>query len=186
MKLNTLIVGDTEYTLSKAYRDGALAMRQRIPFTGNPFKDPDCQSYSDWDEGHTNESAGEHIRFGIDVITAPATGECFKLDPYAPYDEYGVKYDWYQAKLAEIQQSKGEVMTPEKLWNLLWERDGIRAMNHWLEPHVKQDGGMVVVIPYKGGPEYYFTEDSVTSMLAFDDRIEVTDAQGFRCTFTFQ
>ena len=80
-KLNTVIIGDTQYVLNKAYRSGALAMRAGHSYsTANPYGD-NSQSHLDWNEGHCNESAGYHDAFGIDVITASPGGNCFREKP---------------------------------------------------------------------------------------------------------
>jgi hypothetical protein len=100
MKLNELVAGDSVYTMTKAYRDGAQAMRDSVPFTCNPYRNRDSQQYYDWDDGHTNEAAGEHVRFGTDMLGAPLNGRRFEEDPAVPRDQYSsVSNDWYQAQL---------------------------------------------------------------------------------------
>lgn len=77
MKSDTLICGDEMYHIDTAYKAGARAMRQGIPWNvGNPYRDG-TQQYDQWSYGHVNESAGEHIRFGVDVIEVAVTGQCF-------------------------------------------------------------------------------------------------------------
>lgn len=99
MKTNTLICGDTMYHLDAAYRAGAIAMRQRIPYSvANPHR-ADTQQHDQFDYGHVNESAGEHVRFGVDVIKAQQNGRCFEEDSSVPRDEYGVDSDWYNNQL---------------------------------------------------------------------------------------
>ena len=99
-RLNTLICGDTEYTMTKAYRDGAMAMRREIPHFANPHRDG-TQSAFDWDNGHTNEAAGEHVRFATDVISARQNGAVFEEDPSVPRLKYGdVDEAWYRGALA--------------------------------------------------------------------------------------
>jgi hypothetical protein len=80
MKLNKLIVGDTEYILSKAYREGADAYRKGISYHDTPYHNANVQAFYDWDYGHTNESAKLHLVDGIDVILAPQNGTTFKID----------------------------------------------------------------------------------------------------------
>lgn len=100
-RLNTLICGDTEYTLTQAYRDGAMAMRRQTPHFANPFRDG-TQSAEDWDQGHTNEAAGEHVRFGTDVISARPRGAVFADDTDIPRLPCGdVDETWYRTALAE-------------------------------------------------------------------------------------
>ena len=103
-RLNTLICGDTEYTLTKAYRDGAMAMRRQTSHFANPFRDG-TQSAFDWDSGHTNEAAGEHVRFGMDVISARLRGAIFADDPSIPRLPCGnVDETWYREALAEASE----------------------------------------------------------------------------------
>jgi hypothetical protein len=83
MKLNTLVVGENLYEMSKAYREGALAMRNAISFKHNPHPNS-IQANYDWENGHMNEAAGEHFRFGIDVIIAPLNGRYFEEDASVP------------------------------------------------------------------------------------------------------
>lgn len=100
MKTNTLICGDDMYHMDAAYRAGARAMRQLIPYSvANPYRDG-TQQHDQFDYGHVNESAGEHIRFGVDVIEVAATGRCFEEDQSVPRDEYSVDRDWYAKQLA--------------------------------------------------------------------------------------
>lgn len=84
MKTNTLICGDDLYHMDKAYREGALAMRNNIPWaTGNPYRDG-SQQHDQWSYGHVNESDDQHLRDGVDVITAPQSGQCFGRDACSP------------------------------------------------------------------------------------------------------
>jgi len=76
MKNNILLIGDTQYEVSDAYRDGALAMRARTPSVCNPHPG-DTQFADDWSYGHDNEAEGVHSVKGVDVITAPHTGTMF-------------------------------------------------------------------------------------------------------------
>ncbi len=69
------------YHLDAAYRAGARAMRQGIPYgISNPYR-TFTQQHDQFNYGHVNESAGEHIRFGVDVIEAADAGQCFKEYP---------------------------------------------------------------------------------------------------------
>lgn len=72
--LNHLIVEDDDYTLTAAYRKGAEAFRNSVPFTANPFH-PHTQAHYDWENGHTNESAGFHVWEGLDVLALPRNGQ---------------------------------------------------------------------------------------------------------------
>lgn len=100
MKTNTLICGDEMHHLDTAYRAGARAMRQSIPYeVGNPYRDL-TQQHDQFNYGHTNEAACEHIRFGVDVIETRLTGRCFEEDASVPRDEYGVDDDWYAKHFA--------------------------------------------------------------------------------------
>jgi hypothetical protein len=110
MKLNDLVVGDTVYTMTKAYREGAQAMRDSVPFTCNPYRNTNSQQYSDWDYGHTNEASGEHVRFGIDLLGAPLNGRRFEEDPAVPRDQFtDVSKDWYRAQLRTVAEQSARV-----------------------------------------------------------------------------
>jgi len=74
---NKLILGDSLYELDAAYLEGANAMRSRIPYDRNPHEEGTTEA-DQWDYGHVNESAGEHIREDIDVVAAKRTGRTFK------------------------------------------------------------------------------------------------------------
>lgn len=78
-RLNTLIIGDGEYVLTKAYRAGAMAARKETPHWSNPHRDGNQMAH-DWGYGHDNECAGLHQIDGIDVIEAPATGREYRND----------------------------------------------------------------------------------------------------------
>lgn len=54
-----LVVGDTVYEITPAYREGAKAMRDEIPWNRNPYRDG-SQRHDDWNYGHENESEGYH------------------------------------------------------------------------------------------------------------------------------
>lgn len=100
MKANTLVVGWEEYWLNNAYCKGALDRR-----AGYPYVSPaGSESFrSQYDYGHQNEDMGEHIRFGVDVITAPKNGRRFEEDPSVPRDRDGyVNLDWYEKELVNI------------------------------------------------------------------------------------
>jgi hypothetical protein len=57
--METLIIGDTEYTLTPAYIEGALDYRASIPYWSNPYRDG-TQKYYDWVDGHVNDSEDAH------------------------------------------------------------------------------------------------------------------------------
>lgn len=78
-RLNTLIVGDCEYLLTKAYRAGALAARSRTPHWSSPHRDSSQAGY-DWGCGHDHECAGLHRIDGVDVIEAPARGQGYRIE----------------------------------------------------------------------------------------------------------
>lgn len=79
MPKNELITGDTKYELTKAYIAGALAMRAMRPWTCNPHRNG-TMAADDWDYGHVNESAGVHVKDGVDIITAEPTGAVFYVE----------------------------------------------------------------------------------------------------------
>jgi len=104
MRLNSLLIGDGIYELSKAYRTGAQAMRDSVSFRHNPYRNTDSQEHYDWECGHTNEAEGEHFRFGVDVINAPLNGRYFEEDSTVPRDKDGcVDSDWYRAQIIKEQ-----------------------------------------------------------------------------------
>ena len=73
-KRNQLRIGDDVYDITVAYKRGAMDMRKSIPYNCNPYRNVYSQDYYDWECGHANESCGEHIRNGVDVIHAPQNG----------------------------------------------------------------------------------------------------------------
>lgn len=85
---NRLIIGDTIYDITPAYIAGARALRQETPHWANPYEDGTQDAY-DWDDGHTNEAAHEHHRFGRDVIAMSPEGLEIAEDPSLPRDEHG-------------------------------------------------------------------------------------------------
>jgi uncharacterized protein with von Willebrand factor type A (vWA) domain len=73
-KMNQLLVGDTLYDLTEAYRAGARACRAETPFWSNPHRDG-SQRHADWAAGHDNEAAGLHrVSVTIDAIEAAPAG----------------------------------------------------------------------------------------------------------------
>lgn len=104
-----IVVGDSIYELDKAYKEGARAMRAQVPYNvGNPYR-AGCYSHDQWNEGHCHEAAGEHIRFGVDVIAARASGRCFEEDPSVPRDrDHHVDMRWYEAQLATAAATGSE------------------------------------------------------------------------------
>lgn len=102
MSLNTLVIGDTEYALSKAYCDGARALREGVPYNSNPNYGSSSQAHEDWSAGHVNESAGEHFRFGQDLLQVPHNSLRFEEDPAVTRDAHGeVCLVWYETKIHE-------------------------------------------------------------------------------------
>jgi hypothetical protein len=55
-----------------------------------------------WEAGHCNESAGEHLRFGKDLLAQPKKGILFREDPAVPRDEYGVDKAWCRQALQSV------------------------------------------------------------------------------------
>lgn len=82
-KTNRLLVGDTLYDLTEAYRNGARACRTETPFWANPHRDG-SQRHADWAAGHDNEAAGLHqVSVTVDAIELPPAG----LELTAPDEE---------------------------------------------------------------------------------------------------
>jgi hypothetical protein len=91
---NSLVIHDTVYGMTPAYREGGEAMRRRVPHQCNPHR-PGSQAHADWDYGHTHEAADEHLRFGLDLLTDKARAKIFEMDPEVPRDQHGeVDEDW--------------------------------------------------------------------------------------------
>jgi hypothetical protein len=84
--VNEILVGDTLYAVTKAYVDGARAMRASVPHHANPYRGDRAD---EWSQGHDNEAAGEHFRFGRDVLADPSDGREIGEDPALSRNEYG-------------------------------------------------------------------------------------------------
>ncbi len=54
MTTQTLLIGENGYTITKAYREGAMANRNGTHYHDNPYDDGTQECY-DWADGHTNE-----------------------------------------------------------------------------------------------------------------------------------
>jgi len=101
-KVNQLLIGDTLYDLTEAYRNGARACRSETPFWANPHRDG-SQRHADWSYGHDNEAGGHHrVSVTLDVIEARPAGLEFTApeeegplsDPAVPaYKAYTTDYD---------------------------------------------------------------------------------------------
>lgn len=96
---NTILHGDECREMTLAYLEGARACRRDSSWHSNPYRSG-SQKHEDWSEGHTQEAAGEHFRFGIDLVETPAAGEEFGMDPSVPRDGFGVDIEWYRLALA--------------------------------------------------------------------------------------
>lgn len=98
MKNNTIVIGDSEYVMTQAYLNGALALRRSVPYSCNPHTHG-TQAHDDWDWGHTHDAAGEHFRYGKDLITVKRNGSRFEIDESVPRDENGDTQDnWVYAQ----------------------------------------------------------------------------------------
>lgn len=85
-KVNRILVGDTLYDVTGAYVKGALAMRGSVTHHANPYRGDRAD---EWSQGHDNEAAGEHFRFGRDVLSDPSDGREIGEDPALSRNEYG-------------------------------------------------------------------------------------------------
>ncbi len=102
---NLLIIGDTQYTLDSFYIQGALAMRNSVPYSANPYRSFSGR-HDQWNYGHENENAGEHVRFGVDVLSELPRGRVIAEDPATPRDERGeVDRTWYPQALKAAHQA---------------------------------------------------------------------------------
>lgn len=103
MKNNSLVVHDTVYEMNRAYRAGAQAFRNGVPNSCNPHG-VYTQAHECWDAGHVNESAGEHFRFELDLLSAPRNGTCFNMDPAVPRENGAdVDADWELVQRVKLQ-----------------------------------------------------------------------------------
>ena len=67
---NELLVGDTAYTITQVYREGARAAREGRTFHGHGYANG-SQPAHDFEYAHDNEHAGLHVSVdGVDVIEA--------------------------------------------------------------------------------------------------------------------
>lgn len=67
---NTLLISDTLYEITDAYRQGATAMRAETTWYANPYPNG-TDKHDQWDWGHTHESENMHVINDVDIITAP-------------------------------------------------------------------------------------------------------------------
>lgn len=104
MKNNTLVVHDCEHTMTRAYREGARAFRRSVPWNCNPYR-PDTDGHEAWSDGHVNDSAGEHYRFGKDLVEAPCNGARFEMDASVPRESWGdVSNEWHAQQRQAFEQ----------------------------------------------------------------------------------
>lgn len=52
--VKTLLIGDTEYEITKEYREGSKANHDGVYYHSNPYQDG-TQNFYDWKAGHENE-----------------------------------------------------------------------------------------------------------------------------------
>lgn len=78
MQNNRLVINDTEYVLDAAYRRGAHACRDHIPYSYNPHHTMSDQN-SQWNYGHENEDVGMHVVDGVDIILATRNGTTYHV-----------------------------------------------------------------------------------------------------------
>lgn len=110
MPVNQLKIHDDVFPVTRAYREGALAMRASRPCSTNPYR-MHSQSHVDWENGHLHESAREHIRFGKDVLSASPMGTLIEMDALVPRDDHGsVSVGWYQQQRLAIGSAKAGVV----------------------------------------------------------------------------
>jgi hypothetical protein len=101
-KPNQLVIGDTIYSMTPAYIQGAKAMRRETPFHCNPHRSG-SQREEDWSYGHDHEAGHEHYRFGKDLLAEPPTGIEFEEDPNVPRDDlYEVDPEWAQKQATAL------------------------------------------------------------------------------------
>lgn len=78
---NRIVVGDQVFTMDVDYITGALHERVGLK---SVYKDTGTES---WANGRRNEAARQHIRFGMDILTAPDKDTEFREDElYRPGD----------------------------------------------------------------------------------------------------
>lgn len=125
-----LIVGEDSYELDKYYIEGALAMRAQISWKSNPYKDGSARNFS-WSYGHVNESTGEHIREGVDVLMNANAFAVWPEDKNVPRDGSGsVDREWYRRKLDAIRSADNPDKKTDVRTNELLDLEGrLRSVN---------------------------------------------------------
>ncbi len=78
-RVNLLIIGDTQYSLDKPYREGAQAMRNSVPYSCNPYKHLST-AHEQWNYGHEHESVGFHRQNGQDILAHKRTGQVIHVE----------------------------------------------------------------------------------------------------------
>lgn len=101
-KPNQLVIGDTIYSMTPAYIEGARALRRDVPYHCNPHRSG-SQREDNWNYGHENEGAHEHLRFDKDLLNEAPTGIEFTEDPNVPRDDlYEVDFEWAHQQAAAL------------------------------------------------------------------------------------
>lgn len=104
MKNNIIVVHDSEYVMNQAYLNGAQAFRRSVPWNCNPHRE-DSEAHEAWSNGHVNDSAGEHYRFGKDLVAVSRNGARFEMDPGVPRQSCGdVCDDWHSQQRKTFEQ----------------------------------------------------------------------------------
>ena len=99
---NQLAVGRSVYTLNKAHREGAEAFRSGMPRTCNPHR-VGTRAHYDWDAGYAQDAAGEHFRYGKDMLKEPRRAVLFMPDPHVPRDaNRDVQHEWADKERARL------------------------------------------------------------------------------------
>lgn len=104
MPNNSIVIHDTVYEMTNAYRRGAQAFRDNVSNSCNPYR-PHSQSHDEWDYGHVLESAGEHFRGGEDILAAKRDGRRIAMDSSVPRDTHGdVNDEWHHQERKRLLQ----------------------------------------------------------------------------------
>lgn len=108
MANNKLIIFSDMYEMDAAYKNGAKAARENIPYSQNPHR-YGSQRNDQWSSGHSNEFACEHMRLGVDVIMAKNKSIVFEEDPSIIRDVHGNACEEQYRTLLQSTQSPSAV-----------------------------------------------------------------------------
>jgi cobaltochelatase CobT len=151
---NQLLIGDTLYDLTEAYRNGARACRAETPFWANPHRDG-SQRHADWAAGHDNEAAGHHlVSETVDVIEARPEGVEFVAPEEEGVPAPELTRPAYRAFTTEFDET---VTARELLGRMVDRLPQLRDVADWYDPD--REGGWT-------GPDPRTLSDAVSGLRA--------------------